>query len=84
MPEVSQIEFTHQELVTQLIKAAGLHEGKWMLLVNFNFSAGNFGASATEAFPGAIVAVSKIGLVRATEDAPDGLVVDASLVTSAP
>src|SRR5690606_35801655 len=42
MPEASQYTFSHKELLALLVKAAGLHEGKWMLLVTFGFTAGNF------------------------------------------
>jgi hypothetical protein len=83
MSEVSQLFFQHKELVELLIKKANIHEGRWMLAVNFGFSAGNFGSTAEQVVPGAIVAVLGVGLLRAAQDTPDALQVDASVVNPA-
>ena len=72
--------FTHKELVETLIKKAGLHDGKWMLLVNFGFTAVNTGPSRDHILPTAIAAVQNIGIQRATEDAPPSMVADAAEV----
>jgi hypothetical protein len=65
MSEVSQLFFQHKEIVELLIKKANFHEGRWTLAVNFGFSAGNFGSTAEQVVPGAIVAVLGVGLLRA-------------------
>ena len=83
MPEVSQVFFQHKEMVELLIKKADLHEGKWMLSVNFGFSPGNFGSTPEQAAPGVIVVVLGVGLLRAAQDTPDALQVDASVVNPA-
>jgi hypothetical protein len=80
MAEASQFTFTHKELVEALIKKAGLHEGKWMLLVNFGFAALNSGPSPDQLMPTAVAAVQNVGIQRAPEDASPSLVVDAAEV----
>jgi hypothetical protein len=69
MPEVNQILFNHKELLEILIKKAGVHEGKWTIIANFGFSAGNFGPSPDQMTPGAVVALLQVGIASATLDA---------------
>ncbi|MGX9431415.1 MULTISPECIES: hypothetical protein [Bradyrhizobium] len=83
MPEVSQVFFSHKEILELMVKKAGLHEGKWMLMVSFNFAAANFGPSPEEMVPGGIVAVNSIGLQKAPPEAPPSLVIDAAEVNPA-
>jgi hypothetical protein len=80
MPEVNQYMFTHKELLEMLIKQAGVHEGKWTILANFGFSAGNVGPSPEELSPGAVVAVLQMGIQRASPDTPEAMTVDAAVV----
>lgn len=79
MPEANHI-FKHKELVSLMIKAAGLHEGKWQLVVTFTFGATNIGPTPEQVLPGAFAAVQSIGLQRADPTSPEVLVVDASEV----
>jgi hypothetical protein len=83
MPEVNQVFFPNREIVELLIKKADLHEGKWMLSMNFGFSPGNFGSTPDQATPGVIVAVVGIGVIRGAADTPEALQVDASVVNPA-
>jgi hypothetical protein len=80
MPEVNQIFFQHKEVAEVLLKKANIHEGKWMLSVNFGFAVGNFGAIPDQATPGAVATVLAIGIIRAAQDTPEALQVDASVV----
>jgi hypothetical protein len=80
MPEVQTYSFSHKELLEILVKASGIHEGSWMLQMNFGFTAGNFGPSDENILPGAVSVVSHVGITRAPENAPKGLVVDAAEV----
>ena len=80
MPEASSYTFSHTELLEHLIKAADVHEGKWMLQVNFGFSAGNFGADENSVSPGAVSVINHVGISRAKDDAPKNLVLDAAEV----
>jgi hypothetical protein len=83
VPEVNQYFFSHQELVTVLLKQAGLHEGRWQLIVNFGFGASNIQVGPNEALPGGTVIINKVGLQRAAPDSPESLVVDAAVVNPA-
>jgi hypothetical protein len=86
MPEVNQFTWTHKELATLLIKAAGIHEGRWFLVMSFGMSGGNFGSSDEQMNPGMLVAITGIGLQRELPDqkAPASLVVDAAEVNPEP
>lgn len=80
MPEVSQFTFKYQEVLEALIQKAGLHEGKWQLVMSFCLAAMNMGPNEAELVPGAAVAVSSIGLIRARDDSPPALTADAAVV----
>jgi hypothetical protein len=72
--------FTHKELVEMAIRKADVHDGKWMLIVNFEFAAINTGPSQDHILPTAIAAVQSIGIKRAVENASPSMVVDAAKV----
>jgi hypothetical protein len=84
MPEVNQYAFKYSEVIEALIKKAGLHEGKWQLIVNFGFAAANMGPTPDEMVPGAAVAVASLVLQKATADSPAALTLDAAVVNPAP
>jgi hypothetical protein len=83
MAEASQFTFTHKELVEALIKKADLHEGRWMLLVNFGFAAINGGPSPDQISPTAMSVIQSIGIQKAPDDAPPSLLADAAIVNPA-
>lgn len=83
MPEPSQYVFKHRELVEIMIKRAGVHEGKWMLLANFGLAAVNSGPNEDEIMPTAVVPLQSLGIQRAAPDSPKSLVVDAAEVNPA-
>jgi hypothetical protein len=78
MPELSQINFTHKEVVAALIKAQGLHEGMWQLQIRFGINAMNVGVSDSDLHPSAIVPVLSIGLMRVEKE--NNLTVNAAQV----
>jgi hypothetical protein len=80
MPEVQTYSFNHKELLEILIRASNIHEGTWMLQMNFGFTAGNFGPNDENVLPGIVSVVNNIGITRAPENAPKALVVDAAEV----
>ena len=51
MPEVSQFTFKYQEVLEALIQKAGLHEGKWQLVMSFGLAAMNMGPNEASLFP---------------------------------
>ena len=83
MPEVGSYTFTHKEIATALVKQAGIHEGKWQIIMTFGLAAMNMGPTEGELVPGAAVAVTGIGIRKATAESPASLVVDAAEVNPA-
>src|SRR4051794_39572765 len=86
MAEATQFTWTHKELLTLMVKDKGIHEGRWMLLINYGMLAGNFGATEAELSPGMVVAIASLGIQREApgQAAPPGLVVDAAVENPAP
>lgn len=60
-----------KEITRLLIKAMGVHEGHFMLSVEFAFTAGNVGPSPEQAMPGAIMGISRIGIVACDAAGPN-------------
>ena len=70
---------TMRELATVLVKHYGIHEGKFDLLIEFQIGMGLLGPSPELTNPGAMISVSKIGLVQSPPvDGP--MTVDAAIV----
>ncbi|TIT22185.1 MAG: hypothetical protein E5W81_04345 [Mesorhizobium sp.] len=80
MPEIKQYDFKYKEVAEALVKQAGLHEGRWQIVMSFGLGAANMGPTPDETVPGAAVAVTGIGLIRAAETSPNALVVNAAEV----
>jgi hypothetical protein len=83
MPEVNQYLFNHKELLELLIRKADVHEGKWIIMANLGFSPGNFGPSADQMAPGAVIAILQMGIQRAPAETPPAMMVDAAVVNPA-
>lgn len=71
-----------QEIGAILVKHLGYHEGIWDISVEFQISIGALGPSADKILPGAMVGVSRIGLMRTETRGPH--TVDAAVVNPAP
>jgi hypothetical protein len=84
MPQPNQYVFTNKELLEVLIKAAGVHEGRWVLMTNFGFTAANMGPSPEQFAPGAVVVINQMGIQRAQSDTPEQMGLDAAVVNPAP
>jgi hypothetical protein len=84
MPEINQYVLSRTELLELLIKQNGVHEGRWMLMAVFGFSAGYFGPSPDQSVPGAVVALNQIGIQRAQVDTPKEMSLDAAVVNPDP
>lgn len=78
MPEPTNIAFSYHEVITALIKTAGIHEGIWGLFLRFGLSASNVGESETLFRPAAIIPVMEIGLQKF--DKESNIAVDAAKV----
>lgn len=67
MAEPSTYSFDLNEVTTALIKQQGIHDGSWILAVEFNFGAAFVGPNKDAIRPAAVVQVNKLQLVRQTE-----------------
>lgn len=74
--------FDHQEIVTDLIKKQGLHEGRWKLTLELGLSGHSLPVKRSDGsqifLPGGVVLVQRIGITRTEE--VDNLTVDAAEV----
>ena len=80
MPQANQYVFSNKELLELLIRQAGVHEGKWILMASFGFTAGNFGPSNEQMSPGVAVVISQMGIQRASAETPEAMSIDASVI----
>jgi hypothetical protein len=84
MAEPTQFTFSMVEATEALIKKQGIHEGKWMLAVEFVVNVALLGTGPNDARPGAMVLANSLQLVKAPETgAPANLIVDAAEVNPA-
>lgn len=96
MAEAEKYVFSYREIVTQLVKAQGIHEGIWSLYLEFGIQGANIGLQIvnggvptdqpdgppTEVVPSAIIPVQKIGIARTTH--LSNIAVDAAEVNPKP
>ena len=68
-----------RELATVLVKHYGLTEGKYDLMVEFQIGVGPVGPGKDSVLPGAMIGVSRIGLISATQLGPN--TIDAASIT---
>lgn len=80
MAEITQFEFSLEEVTKALVIKQGLHEGLWQLAVNFGFAATNVAGEdpKAELRPAAVVAIQKLLLTRCAER--NALTIDAALI----
>jgi hypothetical protein len=67
-----------RELAAILVKHYDLHEGRYDLLVEYQIGMGAFGPDPASTTPGAMIGISKVGLMPAQGDGPTS--VDAAIV----
>ena len=82
MTDAIKHSFSHEELLAILLKSAGIHEGLWMLSINFGLSATNMSNSNNgeeNLRPCVMAFVENFGLMR-VERALKGLTLDAAIV----
>lgn len=59
-----------RDLASVLVKHYGIHEGRFDLLVEFQIGMGAVGPDPTALTPGAMIGVSRIGLMPSKTDGP--------------
>jgi hypothetical protein len=72
MAEISQVDFTNQELVVMMLKDQGIHEGNWAFSAKLAFSVMNIGQSpdGSDASPAGVVAITGVRIERVPEPLP--------------
>ena len=77
---------THQyalnDLAEILVRHEGIHEGLYDLTVEFQFAVGAVGPAPESLLPGAMVGISRIGIVQSPQAGPN--TVDAAKVNPSP
>ena len=69
MADPTQYSFSFAEVMQLLLKSANVHEGRWVIGIEFNVLVGPMGVKPDEAYPGAMIAANKI-IISAAGDAP--------------
>ncbi|WP_445145383.1 hypothetical protein [Dyella sp. Tek66A03] len=85
MVDVTRFEFSHEEIITSLIRQLGINEGLWTINARFTFEAQNLRAKANDPklSPGFVGVIQQISLVKVTNIIP-GLTIDAAKVNPKP
>lgn len=58
---------TLRELAEVLVKHYGIHEGNYDLALEFQIGVGQVGPEPESQLPGAMISISRIGLIQATD-----------------
>ena len=80
MAEATQFSFDLTEVAETLLKKQGIHEGKWVIALEFTINIGFVGLTPENVRPGMMVLANSVQLVKAQDGSPPSLVVDAALV----
>jgi hypothetical protein len=81
MVETTSFTFSLKEVTESLLKQHGIHEGKWVLAIEFGLNIGMIGLVPTDVKPGVMILANNLQLQRATEPgSPPNLIVDAAVV----
>jgi hypothetical protein len=80
MAEATQYSFGLLEVAEALIKKQGIHEGKWVIVIEFTLNIGLLGATPPDVKPGVMILANSLQLVKAQEGSPPNLTIDASVV----
>lgn len=89
MAEATQYLFDYKEVLEELIRKQGIHEGRWRLIFELGFVATSMNTpespdgAAVALRPAGIVLIQKVGISR-TEEQSNNLTVDASVVNPKP
>lgn len=81
-PVLTEPLLSMRDLTAILIMHYGIHEGRFDLLIEFQIGMGAVGPDPASLNPGAMIGVSKVGLMPAKGNGPTS--VDAALVNPTP
>lgn len=80
--QADKYSFNNREVLASMVRFAGLKKGRWMLAIQFDFKGGNIGSDQDDIAPGSVTLIRGLQLVRADDDAPESLVIDAANMES--
>jgi hypothetical protein len=82
MAEPTQYTFRLSEIAELMLRSSGIHDGKWVVGMEFSVVVGPVGLKTDEAYPGAIVTANKLMLSAVVEgqQQPPNLVFDAAVL----
>ena len=81
MAEPTQFAFSFADIAKLMFQASNIHEGKWVVGIEYTIAIGNVGIVPTEAFPGAIIGAQRLLLTEAgAGPQPPNLIFDAAEV----
>jgi hypothetical protein len=81
MAEPTQYSFSFAEIAKLMFESSSIHEGKWVVGLEFGVIVGPVGLKPGEGFPGAVITANKLMLSAITnEDHPPNLVFDAAVL----
>jgi hypothetical protein len=84
MAEITQYNFSFADVAESLIKRQNLHEGEWVVGVEFVLNVGAMGMNPVSVRPGVMILANQFQLSKAIPGQhPPGLVVDAAVVNPA-
>jgi hypothetical protein len=84
MADPTQFTFSLIEVTEALLKKQGIHEGKWVLSIEFGLNVALMGTGPADVKPGVMILANNIQLQKAVEPgAPPNLMVDAARVNPA-
>jgi hypothetical protein len=79
MAEATQYSFDFAELAKLMFQSSGIHEGRWVIGLEFGVVVGPVGLRPGEGFPGAVITANKLMISAVTdENQPPNLVFDAA------
>jgi hypothetical protein len=78
------VDFSLVEMAEILIKSQGLHEGLYNLSFQFQIAVGAVGPSQELICPGAMMGISRIGLLKTEEEKANIHTVNAAEINPAP
>jgi hypothetical protein len=84
MADPTQYSFSFAELAKLMFQAGNIHEGQWVVGIEYNVTVAPVGLTPNEAYPGAVIAATKLVLSAVGDDpVPPNLVFDAATVNPA-
>jgi hypothetical protein len=81
MADPTQYSFQLSEIAELMLRSSGIHEGKWVIGIEFGVGIGPIPLKPDEAYPGAVITANRLMLsALAGGPQPPNLVFDAAIL----